>query len=98
MAAVLLAAVVVLKPPVLAANGFDERFDGELVIGLAGDVFADERRMMQSMCRIAASGPGIEREFFGERIAAVTENVIPHAVIFCTRGFRTNAGCVVEQL
>ena len=56
-------AVVILKPPVLDAERLEQRLDGELVVGLAGDGFAHQRGMVQRVRRIAAARAGSNASF-----------------------------------
>src|SRR5687768_5166479 len=90
--------IEVLKPPMLAPQRLEEVFDRELIVWLARDTFADKRRMIDRMRRVAAAGAGIEREFGEPLIIGVPQHVIPCAVVRRTGGFRTDARRRVEEL
>src|SRR5438552_17509420 len=75
-----------------------ESLDGELIVGHAGHVLANQRRMIQRMSRIAAGGAGIEGEPGGPFVAGVAQNVISGAIVGRTGGFGADAGGVVQQL
>ena len=80
------------------ANWPEQHFDSELVVRLAGYVFADERRMIECEARIPAPGSRVEGQFGGERIAVVPQYVPPGTLVRRPRGFRRNARSVVQEL
>src|SRR5262245_19438751 len=94
----LFAAIVVLKPPMLDANRFEERLNGKLVVRLAGDGLTHEGGVSQGMCRIAAATAGIESEPGRSRVTGVSENVLPGTIIRRTGRLRANARGMIEQL
>ena len=98
MAADLRPAVVVLEPPVLDPERLEQRLDGELVVGLAGDGLAHQRRVGQRVGRVAAGGAGIERQLLGPRVAAVAQDVLPGPVVGRAGRFGADARGVIEQL
>src|SRR5438132_6952970 len=82
----------------LDSDGLEERLDRELIVRLASDVLADQRRVRQGMSRIAAGSAWIESQHCGARVATVAEDVFPSAIVRRARRFRTNAGSMIEQL
>ena len=79
-------------------SGLKERFDGKLVVGLARDRLAHQRRMVQRVRRVAAAGPRVECKSRRARVAAVAQYVLPGPVIGRAVGLGTQAGGVIEQL
>ena len=91
-------AFVILKPPVLDAERLEQRLDGKLIVRLAGDRLANERRVDQCVRRVAATGPRIERQLRRARVTGVAEDIFPGAVVACAGGFGTDARGMIEQL
>src|SRR5207249_2937388 len=75
------AALVILKPPMLDADRFEQRLDGELVVRLASHHLTHQGGMSQGVGGITAAASGIESELRGPLIAAVAKNVVPRAVV-----------------
>ena len=98
MAADLRPALVVLERPVLDPQRPEQRLDGELVVRLAGDGLAHQGRVGQRVGRVAAGGPGIERQPLGPRVAAVAQDVFPRPVVGRAGRLRADARGVIEQL
>src|SRR5262245_23832815 len=89
---------VVLEPPVLDPERFEQRFNRELVVGFSSHRFTDQRRMVQCMGGIAASGARLECQFLRPEIPTMTKDIIPAPVVGCASGFRTYPRGMVEQL
>src|SRR6185436_19587290 len=94
----LLTSVVVLKPPVLNADRFEERLDRELVVRVARDRLTHQCGMSQGVGRIAAGGSWGESQLRGSFIAAEAEDIFPRPVVGRASGLWTNARGVIEQL
>ena len=62
--------------------------DGELVVGLAGDVFAHQRGVIKGKRRVAAPSSRVKRQLRRERIAVVPQDVPPRAPVPRAGGFR----------
>ena len=92
------AAVIILKPPMLDANRLEERLDSELIVRLAGHGFTDKRGMRQGVRGIAAAGAGIKSQLRSPLIAAVAQDIFPRAVVGRAGRLGTDARGVVEQL
>src|SRR5882672_2417133 len=92
------AALIILKPPMLDANRLEERLDCELIVRLAGRRLTDQRGMRQGMSGITTGGAGIKSQFGSPFIAAVAEDIFPRAVVGRAGRLRTEARGVVEQL
>src|SRR5215831_2001700 len=98
MRAVTLVAVVPLKPPVLATQRLKQGSHRVFVVSQAGHILADKGSVAKRMRRITAGGARIERELRRARIAAVTEDIFPGAIVFRAQRLRANAGSVIQQL
>src|SRR5262245_48235374 len=82
----------------LDADRSEQRVDCKLIVWLAGHRFADECGVSQGVRGITAAGPRIESKLRCALVAVVSKDVFPRTIVWCARGFGTDARCVIEQL